>query len=102
LEKVCFFAENDSKMAVLDTKESIGLDALKNLATKNKITDTVIPIWDLAPASAKVPDRAESFLLTNPGQESVVGSDERVLVSPEDFAPGGKYRCKIRHPHLWI
>jgi len=83
-------------MAVIDTKKSIGLDGLKNLATKNKVTDTVVPIWDLTPASAKVPEHAESFLFTNSGQESVVGGgDERVLVSPDHFAPGGKYRCEF-------
>jgi hypothetical protein len=82
-------------MAVINSTDPVGLLGLNSLATKNKLTDTVVPIWDLTPTSAKVPERAEAFLATNPGQEAVVGgSDERTLVSPEHFAPGGKYRCK--------
>lgn len=82
-------------MAIINNTESVGLVGLKNLATKNKITDTVVPIWDLATTSSKVPEKAEAFFAVNSGQESVVGgSDERVPVSPEHFAPGGKYRCE--------
>lgn len=75
--------------------DTVGLVGLKNLATKNKITDTVVPIWDLKITDAKVPPKTECFLATNPGQESVVGgSDERIKVPAEDFMPGGKYRCE--------
>jgi hypothetical protein len=72
--------------------ESVGLIGLNNTATKNKLTDTIVPIWDLATVSSGIPD-TESFYYTNTDSESVVGDDGRVLVSKEHFAPGGKYRC---------
>lgn len=82
-------------MAIINSTDSVGLVGLKSLATKNKLTDSVVPIWDLTPTSSKVPERAEAFLAINSGQESVVGGgDERVIVPREHFAPGGKYRCK--------
>jgi hypothetical protein len=82
-------------MAIINTTDSVGLVGLKSLATKNKLSDTVVPIWDLTTTSSKVPEKAEAFLAVNPGQESMVGAgDERVMVPKEHFAPGGKYRCK--------
>jgi hypothetical protein len=74
--------------------ESVGAVSLKSVATKNKITDTVVPIWELATTSSQVPEKAECFLAVNGKAESVIDHDERVLVGPEHFAPGGKYRCK--------
>lgn len=73
--------------------ESIGLVGLRNTATKNKLTDTVVPLWDLESTSNKVPS-AESFNFTNPAAESVVGDDERQKVPSQHFMPGGKYRCE--------
>ena len=73
--------------------ENVGLVGLRNTATKNKLTDTVVPLWDLDHASESIPS-AESFNHVNPGAESVIGSDERVRVNREHFAPGGKYRCE--------
>lgn len=73
--------------------ESIGLVGLRNTATKNKLTDTIVPLWDLESTSNKVPS-AESFSFTNAGAESVVGDDERQKVPPQHFMPGGKYRCE--------
>ncbi|KAJ4293978.1 hypothetical protein N0V90_007667 [Kalmusia sp. IMI 367209] len=83
-------------MAIIGSPEPVGLVGIKSLATKNKITDTVVPIWDLAEASSKAPENAQSFKAVNPGQESVVGGDERVLVRPQDIAPGGKYRSIVK------
>ncbi|KAK6075472.1 ATP synthase F1 [Seiridium cupressi] len=81
--------------SVTVTEESIGLVGLRNTATKNKLTDTVVPLWDLQPTADTVPS-AESFNFTNPAAESVIGDDERVKVSPEHFLPGGKYRSIVK------
>ena len=79
--------------------ESIGLVGLRNTATKNKLTDTIIPLWELQSTADTIPT-AESFKFVNPGAESVIGDDDRVKVSPEHFAPGGKYRCESLHSIL--
>ncbi|KAK6854769.1 ATP synthase F1 [Apiospora arundinis] len=71
--------------------EGVGLVGLRNTATKNKLTDTIIPLWELQSTADTIP-AAESFRFVNPGAESVIGDDDRVKVSPEHFAPGGKYR----------
>lgn len=78
--------------------ESIGLVGLRNTATKNKLTDTIVPLWDLESTSGKVPS-AESFSFTNAGAESVVGDDERQKIPPQHFMPGGKYRCEYSYNH---
>lgn len=78
------------------TQGSVGLVGLHNTATKNKLTDTVVPLWDLESTNDSIP-AAESFNAVNPGAESVIGGDERVRVPKEHFAPGGKYRCT----YLW-
>ncbi|KAK7991253.1 ATP synthase F1 [Apiospora saccharicola] len=71
--------------------ESIGLVGLRNTATKNKLTDTIIPLWELQSTADTIP-AAGSVKFVNPGAESVIGDDDRVKVSPQHFAPGGKYR----------
>ena len=79
-------------MAIIDSKA--GAVALANTATLNKLNDTLVPIWDLeAPSNERVP-KAEPRLYTNPGDENVLDSDERVIVPPNDFGRNGKYRCK--------
>ncbi|KAK7976389.1 hypothetical protein PG989_014852 [Apiospora arundinis] len=75
--------------------ESVGLVGLRNTATKNKLTDTIIPLWELQSTADTIP-AAESFRFVNPGAESVIGDDDRVKVSPEHFAPGGKYRSIVK------
>ncbi|KAK8054389.1 hypothetical protein PG996_013690 [Apiospora saccharicola] len=75
--------------------ESIGLVGLRNTATKNKLTDTIIPLWELQSTADTIP-AAESFKFVNPGTESVIGDDDRVKVSPQHFAPGGKYRSIVK------
>jgi hypothetical protein len=75
-----------------NASESVGLVGLRSTATKNKLTDTIVPLWNLTAVTGGIP-ATESFNHVNPGTESVIGSDERVRVGKEHFAPGGKYRC---------
>jgi hypothetical protein len=84
---------SDTKSLSAPVSESIGLIGLRNTATKNKLVDTIVPLWELQATAAEVP-APEAFNFTNPGAESVIGDDDRVKVSPEHFQPGGKYRCK--------
>ena len=91
-----------SATTTISVTESVGLVGLRNTATKNKLTDTVIPLWDLTSTGDGIPS-AEAFNHTNPNAESVIGDDERVLVSKEHFAPGGKYRCTwIRNANVFV
>ncbi|KAI1854417.1 hypothetical protein JX265_012451 [Neoarthrinium moseri] len=85
----------DTGSVITPVTESIGVVGLRNTATKNKLTDTVVPLWELQATAASVPS-AESFNFTNPGAESVIGDDERIKVSPEHFLPGGKYRSIVK------
>ncbi len=72
--------------------------ALANTATLNKLTDTIVGVWDLEHPGDEHAPKAEAMLYTNPGDESVLGEDERQPVHPQDFGPGGKYRCKYVSP----
>ncbi|KAK8119663.1 uncharacterized protein PG998_004289 [Apiospora kogelbergensis] len=85
----------DTGSMTAPVNESIGLVGLRNTATKNKLTDTIIPLWELQSTADTIPT-AESFKFVNPGAESVIGDDDRVKVSPEHFAPGGKYRSIVK------
>ncbi|KAH0564820.1 hypothetical protein GP486_001793 [Trichoglossum hirsutum] len=84
-----------STTTTLNANESVGLVGLRSTATKNKLTDTVVPVWDLTSVSGSIP-ATESFNHTNPSAESVIGADERVRVGKEHFAPGGKYRSIVK------
>jgi hypothetical protein len=82
----------------MSISKPIALDshALANTAIINKQIDTVVGVWDLSSASEHAPESTFSFNYKVEGEpeESVCGDDERVKVSPSDFAEGGKYRCK--------
>lgn len=68
--------------------QALAINALLNLLTK-----TIAGVWDLEPAKNEVP-KAKFVPHNNSGAESVIDEDDRVRVKPEDFATGGKYRCK--------
>ena len=74
--------------------ESLGAAGLINAAALNAITDTLVGIWDLSDVKDDVPEAAEALSYQNPGDESVVGTDERERVANADILPGGKYRCE--------
>ncbi|KAJ8110446.1 hypothetical protein ONZ43_g5869 [Nemania bipapillata] len=60
---------------------------------------TRVPVWDLLQdehTEKEAPDNTEALLSVRPGEESVIGTDERVLVPDRDFAPGGKYRSVVK------
>lgn len=77
-------------------------DALDNTAVVNRVTDTIVGVWDLKPTEEQAPESAVSYKYEAEGSESVVGTDERQKVSPADFAEGGKYRCKFYFKFLAI
>ena len=89
-------------MAVIKTlvaKSNNIKDAALNLNAKAfEVRRTLAATWELKPTSVTPPPPAESFSLDmkNESGESVVGDgDERVMVDPVHFAPGGKYRCQL-------
>ncbi|KAF2181690.1 hypothetical protein K469DRAFT_791321 [Zopfia rhizophila CBS 207.26] len=68
------------------TAENVSLVGLRNTATKNKLTDTVVPLWDLESTNDSVSTaKALNFII----------GDERVRVPKKHFAPGGKYRSRF-------
>lgn len=85
-------------MSPVDHKAAVV--GIANTATLNLLNDTLVGMWDLEQDKNDHAPQAESILFTNPGEESVIGEDERQRVPPSDFAPGGKYRCKSTHLSL--
>ncbi|KAL9106121.1 MAG: hypothetical protein Q9227_008821 [Pyrenula ochraceoflavens] len=89
-------------MAIINTvvaKSQDVKDAALNINAKAfEVRRTLAAVWDLKPTDSKPPIPAETLSLDmkNPGQESVVGGDERVRVPDHDFAPGGKYRSIVK------
>ena len=73
-------------------------DAALNLNLKAyEVRRTLAAVWDVAPTQAQPPSPEAAFSLDmkNEDSESVIGDrDERLLVEPTHFAPGGKYRCR--------
>ncbi|KAJ8124263.1 hypothetical protein O1611_g9378 [Lasiodiplodia mahajangana] len=60
---------------------------------------TRVPIWDLLPnehTEKEAPENTEALLSLRAGEESVIGTDERVLVPSREFGPGGKYRSVVK------
>ncbi|KAK3375574.1 hypothetical protein B0T24DRAFT_697817 [Lasiosphaeria ovina] len=60
---------------------------------------TTVAVWDLnynEHNDTTPPADTEALLSVRPGEESIVGKDERVLVSKDDFMPGGKYRSVVK------
>jgi hypothetical protein len=71
------------------------LSSASNLQKKAfEIRSLEAGVWDLELTHDKPPEEAAWVKSTNPGSESVIGTDERVPVKEEDYAEGGKYRCK--------
>ncbi|XDG07022.1 hypothetical protein ABKA04_006637 [Annulohypoxylon sp. FPYF3050] len=67
-------------------------------AALNKITTTIAGVWDLETNKKDVVDTSKAVFIPhkNPGSESVVEGDDRTLVDPVHFAPGGKYRSILK------
>ena len=67
-------------------------------------TPTHVGLWDLETTHTEDKPPEAAFYRPNSLQvdESVIGGDERVLVKAQDFAEGGKYRCKysIRESYI--
>lgn len=76
--------------------QDIDAQAVSINAALNKITTTIAGVWDLDTSKKEAPDANKAVFIPhkNPGSESVVEGDDRKLVDPTHFAPGGKYRCK--------
>ena len=63
---------------------------------------TMVALWDLdrkateSFASDTTPPPADWKMRDINVGEAVIGTDERTLVKPKDYAPNGKYRCEPR------
>lgn len=64
-------------------------------ATTTTTPSNYAAIWNLNPQSTAIPKTESAFGLGAKGVESVIGKDDRTIVSPGDFADGGKYRGTI-------
>ncbi|KAI1461738.1 hypothetical protein F4805DRAFT_243138 [Annulohypoxylon moriforme] len=95
-------------MTVLTTAEPVEAIAIKAQdidsqavainAVLNKITTTIAGVWDLETNKKDEVDTSRAVFIPhkNPGSESVVEGDDRKLVDPVHFAPGGKYRSILK------
>ncbi|KAI0890714.1 uncharacterized protein GGS22DRAFT_194615 [Annulohypoxylon maeteangense] len=95
-------------MAVLTAAETVEAIAIKVQdidaqavsinAALNKITTTIAGVWDLETNKKDEVDTSRAVFIPhkNPGSESVVEGDDRKLVDPLHFAPGGKYRSILK------
>lgn len=83
--------------AVTVNVQSLDAQALSINAITNKLRQTIAGVWDLNTTTAQPPQTTTFLAHKNPGEESVLeGGDERVLVEPKFFAPGGKYRSIVK------
>lgn len=82
----------------VDTSKSLEVQALAINAAANQLRTTIAGVWDLGQTSAQPPPPESTLVLKRvlPGQESVLDGDERTLVDPQHYAPGGKYRGIIK------
>ncbi|KAI2465066.1 hypothetical protein F4781DRAFT_435798 [Annulohypoxylon bovei var. microspora] len=78
--------------------QDIDAQALSINAALNKITTTIAGVWDLETNKKEEVDTSRAVFIPhkNPGSESVVEGDDRKLVDPLHFAPGGKYRSILK------
>ncbi|KAI1106657.1 hypothetical protein F4804DRAFT_347607 [Jackrogersella minutella] len=84
--------------AIAIKAQDIDAVAISINAALNKITTTIAGVWDLETGKKGVPDASKAVFIPhkNPGSESVVDGDDRKLVDPAHFAPGGKYRAILK------
>ncbi|KAI1090746.1 hypothetical protein F5B19DRAFT_484385 [Rostrohypoxylon terebratum] len=84
--------------AIAIKAQNIDAQAVTIKAALNKITTTIAGVWDLETNKKDVVDTSKAVFIPhkNPGSESVVEGDDRTLVDPVHFAPGGKYRSILR------
>lgn len=96
--------QNDDNGSDTESSPVFGLNSLKAIAVQN-LEDFTVPMWDLLADGLETHKPAtgikDSFYLRNDTvtglhdiKTNVIGPDQRRLVNPVHFAPGGKYRCK--------
>ena len=73
--------------------KTVDSQALSINAAINKMTTTIAGVWDLGTTKNEVPKTTVFVAHKNAGAESVQEGDDRKLVEPRDFNPGGKFRC---------
>ncbi|KAI1213792.1 uncharacterized protein F4807DRAFT_200103 [Annulohypoxylon truncatum] len=84
--------------AIAIKAQDIDSQAVTINAALNKITTTIAGVWDLETNKKDTVDTSKAVFIPhkNPGSESVVEGDDRMLVDPVHFAPGGKYRSILK------